>query len=55
MESRGHDIKAAFDGKALAYGVGNSGEEDVYGFEKPPTLSERQNRLRTELEVLKSS
>ena len=33
MESRGHDIKAAFDGKALANGVGNSGEEDVYGFE----------------------
>ena len=48
------DVKLSIDGKKLAYGLGNSGEENLCGFESAPTLSDRQARHTEELQTLGS-
>ena len=52
-KSRGKiDVKLSFDGKKLATGYGNKlGEEDIGGFEEPPTLQERKLRLEKEQQI----
>ena len=47
------DCKLCIDGKKLAYGVGNAGEEDLCGFETSPTLKEREKRHSEEITNLK--
>ncbi|VDI03707.1 Hypothetical predicted protein [Mytilus galloprovincialis] len=49
----GQDVKLSIDGKKLACGLGVLGDEDLCGFENPPTLSDRKRNLEIELNTLK--
>ena len=41
------DIKLAFDGKKLSYGIGKKlGEEDLCGHEASPTLGMKRSKLK---------
>ena len=48
-ENRNNEVKLSIDGKKLAIGCGEMGDEDVSGFESPPTLSERKTRISEEI------
>ena len=50
---QGQDVKLSVDGKKIAVGYGDLGEEDLGGLEQPPTLSERKDRLASETATLK--
>ena len=52
-KQNGEDVKLCIDGKKLAYGPGNSGEENLCGFEMSPTLTERKDRHEDELETVR--
>ena len=41
-------MKISIDGKKIAFGLGNSGDENLGGFENSPTLQQRKDRLDTE-------
>lgn len=43
------DVKISIDGKKLALGIGNMGDENLCGHENAPTLQERKQRLATEI------
>ena len=47
-------VKLSIDGKKLAYGVGNLGEEDLAGHERSPILEERRARLSTEIDSIQA-
>ena len=44
----GKDVKISIDGKKIAFGLGNSGDENLGGFENSPTLQQRKDRVDTE-------
>ena len=46
--NKGKDVKLSIDGKKLAIGLGDNGDENLGGFEVSPTLMERKDRLKTE-------
>ena len=48
----GEDVKLSIDCKKLALGYGQMGDEDLAGFECPPTLCERKNRHSNEVNTL---
>ena len=48
------DVKISIDGKKLALGIGNMGDENLCGHEKTPTLQERKQRLATEVDTIDS-
>ena len=48
----GKDVKLSIDCKKLALGYGQMGDEDLAGFECPPTLCERKNRHSNEVNTL---
>jgi hypothetical protein len=50
--NKGKDAKLSIDGKKLAIGLGDKGDENVRGFEVYPTLMERKDRLKTETDNL---
>jgi hypothetical protein len=50
--NKGKDAKLSIDGKKLAIGLGDNGDENVGGFEMYPTLMERKYRLKTETDNL---
>ena len=50
--NKGKDVKLSIDGKKLAIGLGDNGDENLGGFEVSPTLMERKDRLKTETDNL---
>ena len=50
--NNGKDAKLSIDGKKLAIGLGDKGDENVDGFEVYHTLMERKDRLKTETDNL---
>jgi hypothetical protein len=46
--NKGKDVKLSIDGKKLAIGLGDNGDENLGGFEVSPTLMERKDRLKTD-------
>ncbi|CAG2191099.1 unnamed protein product [Mytilus edulis] len=49
---QGKDIKLSIDGKKIAIGFGEMGDEDLAGDEPPPTLEERKTHLSDEVLVV---
>ncbi|CAG2204526.1 unnamed protein product [Mytilus edulis] len=49
---QGKDIKLSIDGKKIAIGFGEMGDEDLAGDEPPPTLAERKTHLSDEVLVV---
>lgn len=48
------DVKLSIDGKRLANGFGRVGDEDMMGHEASPTLNEKKQRLKDELNLVQS-
>lgn len=48
------DVKLSIDGKRLAIGFGRIGDEDMMGHEASPTLNEKKQRLKDELNLVQS-
>lgn len=46
------DVKLSIDGKRLAIGFGRVGDEDMMGHEASPTLNEKKQRLKDELNLV---
>ena len=51
-ENRNNEVKLSIDGKKLAIGFGEMRDEDLSGFESPPTLSERKTRISEEIKQI---
>ena len=49
---QGADVKLSIDEKKIAYSIGDIGEENLYGFERAPTLKERQERLHEKKSIV---
>jgi hypothetical protein len=44
------DVKRSIDGKQIALGLGEAGDENLGGYEVAPTLQERKTRLENEIQ-----
>lgn len=56
MDNKNKTFKLCLDGKKInASTSGSGGDVDLFGFEPSPTLAERQNRLKNEIDTVKEA
>jgi hypothetical protein len=56
MDNKNKTFKLCLDGKKInASTSGSGGDVDLFGFELSPTLAERQNRLKNEIDTVKEA
>jgi len=56
MDNKNKTFKLCLDGKKINASTSESGGDvDLFGFEPSPTLAERQNRLKNEIDTVKEA